>query len=484
MAQYLSQNLSQQMRLEQRLTPQLIQAMAVLQKPVAELETFINDALESNAALEVVERDGKPEHSEPQERLRADRKPLNDRIHWWERFSRSVDGDGDGYSPARSRRSYGSDDSDAKMGALANSPGREAGLQEHLLGQWGLLDFSPDVRRAGETIIQMLDPDGYLRVPLDEILHRARPPISRETFEQALKQVQLLEPLGIGARDLIECLLLQLETMPGDNRVERVLIERHLNDIAQNRLPAVAKATGYSLGEIQEALRVIRTTLHPHPGYLVGRRAEPGIRPDVIVDYADTGGGLTVRLARGNVPPLRINDAVSALTKSRTIGREERDFARKQVESAAAIIDAVQYRQNRLLEVSRAVVEKQRDFFDIGPEGLRVLRMTDLAQELGCDPSTISRTVADKYMQSPQGIFPLRYFFTGGRETDDGESIGWDRVKTRVKELVEEEDRRKPLKDDQIAGLLQKEGLEISRRTVAKYRQQLDIPNAKQRQTF
>lgn len=484
MAQYLSQTLSPQMRMEQRLTPQLIQAMAVLQKPVAELEAFVNDALENNAALEVAERDGhaptQPPAGEPP---RTDRAATEgERLNWWERFSRKYELDADDRAPIR-RPSGGTDETDAKLAAMANSPGREGGLLEHLLSQWGLLELSPEVRRAGEVIINQLDPDGYLRIPTDEILARIRPPVSREVFEDALDEVQHLDPPGVGARDLVECLLFQLDTLPGNNQVEFVLIEQHLEDIAQNRLPAIAKATGYSLGEIQEALNVIRT-LHPQPGYLVGDRSEPPIRPDIIVDYADTGGGLTVRLARGNVPPLRISESVAAMAKSRESGREQREFARKQVEAAAAIIDAVQYRQNRLLEVGRAIVEKQRDFFDIGPDGLRVLRMTDVAQELNCDPSTISRTVADKYMQTPRGIFPLRYFFTGGRETDDGESVGWDRVKSRVKELVEKEDRKAPLKDDQIADLLRKEGLDISRRTVAKYRQQLNIANARQRQEY
>jgi len=262
------------------------------------------------------------------------------------------------------------------------------------------------------------------------------------------------------------------------------LIERHLDDIAHNRLPAVAKATGYSIGEINEAIKVMRTALCLHPGYLVGDRTVPTIRPDVIVDYAETGGGLTVRLTRGNIPELRINEDLATFARSKKTDKRTRDYARKQVEAASAIIDAVGFRQSRLLEVAYSIVDRQREFFDIGPEGLKVFRMSELAQVLGCDPSTISRTVADKYMQTPRGIYPLRYFFTGGTETIDGESVGWDRVKTRVRELVEAEDRKTPLSDDQIAAILKKEGVEISRRTVAKYRHQMEIPNARQRREF
>jgi RNA polymerase sigma-54 factor len=229
---------------------------------------------------------------------------------------------------------------------------------------------------------------------------------------------------------------------------------------------------------------VIRSSLHLHPGYLVGDRSAPRVRPDVIVDYSDTGGGIDVRLARGNMPRLRIREEVAKLAKSRTNGKDEREFARRHVEDAATLIEALNFRRSRILDVARAIAEKQREFFDVGPSALKVCRMSDLAAELGCDPSTISRTVADKYMQTPRGIYPLRYFFTGGTETGEGESVGWDRVKSRVREMVEGEDKKSPYNDDQIAKLLKKEGIVVSRRTVAKYRQQLDIPNARQRRMF
>ncbi len=486
MAQYLSQTLGQQMRMEQRLTPQLIQSMAVLQKPVAELEAFIAQALESNAALELAEPTvpapeamaaetaGEPAVAEsPQERGFS---RLN-------RFSRDYDFDGAERAPFSPRRAS-DDDGDAKMAAMANTAGRGISLQEHLLNQWSLTEFDEQLRRGGEAIINRLDPDGYLRVPLAEIAESARPPVDVPTLERALPSVQELEPAGIGARDVVECLLLQLDALPGDNTIERTIVRTHLDDITHNRLPAIAKATGFSTGEIAEAIKAIGSALYLHPGYLVGQRSAPAIRPDVVIDYAETGGGLSVRLARGNMPHLRIRDDVAALARSKENGKETRDFARKHVEEAAALIDAVHFRRQRLLEVARAIAEKQREFFDLGPSGLKVLRMGDLAQELGCDPSTISRTVADKYVQTPRGIFPLRYFFTGGTETHDGETVGWDRVKTRVRELVDGEDRADPLNDDQIAATIKKEGIEISRRTVAKYRQQLNIASARQRRQY
>ncbi|RME36172.1 MAG: RNA polymerase sigma-54 factor [Planctomycetota bacterium] len=481
MSQFLSQTLSQQMRLEQRLTPQLIQSMSILQKPVAELERYIADALERNAALELDE----PQPAKDKEEGAGTDEPRHDdeefaRLYRW---SRQFDLDGNDRPPLRSRR-VDADERDPKMGAMANTAGREANLHEYLLEQWALLDVEGELRRAGEAIIDHLDPDGYLRVRLEEIARNVKPPLSVDVLKQALPLIHKLDPPGVGARDVVECLLLQLDALPGDNSLERKLIRDHLDDIVRNRLPAVAKATGASIGEIQEAIKAMRSTLCLHPGYRVGDRSVPMVRPDVIVDYADAGGGLTVRLVRGNAPPLKIREDVAQLARSNKNGKETREFARKHVEEAANLIDAVRFRRQRLLEVARAIVEKQRDFFDIGPEGLKVLRMSDLAAELGCDPSTISRTVADKYMQTPRGIYPLRYFFTGGTETPDGESMGWDRVKNRVRELVEAEDKKNPLNDEQIAALLKKEGIEISRRTVAKYRQQLNIPAARQRKQY
>lgn len=477
------------MRLEQRLTPQLIQSMAILQKPVAELEAYIQEALESNAALEIEETNADTDSDENRDRaneLAAHHKD-DDSFARLDRFTRNFrdfDPDWIDRAPHKARRLSSSSDRDAKMGAMANTAGREIGLHEYLLEQWTMLELDEEIDRAGVLIMNHLDPDGYLRVRFDEMIENTNKSVSIESFDKALLEIHNLDPSGIGARDVVECLLLQLDRRRGDNQVERTLIQHHLQDLIHNRLPVISKATGYSIGEINEAIKAMRSMLCLHPGYLIGDRSVPAIRPDVIVEYTETGGGLSVRLTRGNMPALKINDEVSSIAKSKENGKSARDFAKRHVEEAAALIDAVTFRRSRLLEVSKSIIEKQRDFFDIGSEGLKVCRMSDLAVELECDPSTISRTVAEKYMQTPRGIYPLRYFFTGGTETDDGQSMGWDRVKTRVRELVDAEDKKSPLNDDKISEQLDKEGIHISRRTVAKYRQQLNIPAARQRKEF
>ncbi len=334
MSQFLSQTLSQQMRLEQRLTPQLIQSMAILQKPVADLEAYVESALESNAALELAE----PAQDESEPTEQDDRSGRDERADGnvqsfakLDRLSRDYGLDVSDRPPAKARRLPSSDERDAKMGAMANAPGRDMSLHEHLHAQWTLVEVDDAVREAGEAIINHLDPDGYLRVRLEVIAESVRPAIAVDVLERALGEVQKLEPAGIGARDALECLLLQLDALPGDNRLERTLIERHLDDITHNRLPAIVKATGYSIGEINEAIKAMRASICLHPGYLVGDRSVPAIRPDVIVDYAETGGGLTVRLARGNMPELRIREEVTAIAKSKENGKETREFARKHI---------------------------------------------------------------------------------------------------------------------------------------------------------
>lgn len=477
MSQYLSQVPLQQMRQEQRLTPQLIQSMNILQLNVASLENRIQEELESNPLLEY---EPEQDESAPVVQDEEPASPEGNGFEVLEWLSEQYGFDMGG-GPGMPRRDFG--ERDAKLDAMANTAGRPGNLYEHLIAQWSLVDAGEDIAPAGEALINHIDADGLLRTSLEIVAESVRPALSLECLEAALVRVQQLDPVGVGARDLKECLLLQLRSLPGDNSLEERLVRDHLDELAKNRLPQVAKEVGCETEVINEALKVI-AHLTPTPGLSVADREIPRIKPDVIVEYSDAGDGYTVRLARGNEPSLRISKRYLEMLKDRSQARADRDYLKKQHESAAALIDAVVFRRNRLLEVSEAVVERQRDFFDQGAQAMKILRMSELAEQFECDPSTISRTVADKYVQSPRGIFPLREFFVGGTENTNGESTSWDSVKARVKELIDDEDRAKPLSDDRVAGIMKGEGIEISRRTIAKYRQQLDIPTARQRKVF
>ncbi len=483
MSQFLSQIPSQAMRQEQRLTPQLIQSMDILQLPLAALEARINEELDRNPLLERVENG----HAHAPEHPPADAsKGANPEAVAFTRLARMSREYGldDGDEPAYAGRAHApSGERDAKLDAMANSPSRPVSLQEYLLQQWGLEEVEPDIRKAGEQIINNIEDDGWLKTELREIARQTDPPMAEDLLERALERVHLLEPAGIGGRNLREVLLIQLAGLPGNHDLEEKLIENHLEDIQKNRYPAIVKATGRTIEEIKEAVARI-SRLHPKPGYLVVGRDAPPIIPDVIVDYAEDGEGYTVRLARGNSPRLRIAPVYRKMLEGSEGSKTDRDFLRRNLESARALMDAIHYRRDRLLELTKVVVERQREFLEQGPQALKVLRMSTLAEEFGCDPSTVSRTVADKYVQTPRGIYPLRYFFTGGTESAEGEETSWDSVRARVQDIIANEDPNDPLSDEQVAARLQGEGLTVSRRTIAKYRQILNIPPARERRKY
>lgn len=482
MAHGHSQVLGQYLRMEQKLTPQLIQSLNILQLNSLALENHVAEELERNFALERVE----PQPAETSPQVTESRDDGNGDVESFRRLDRMAReyGSDNFFGTTYHHRRAGAGERDVKMDAMANLASRAESLTEHLLAQWHVLDLDEDTSRAGEAIIYNLEDDGYLKVRLDEIAQRLKPPVDVAVVENALRQVQQLDPVGVAARDYQECLLLQLEALPGDNRIEKDLVRNHLNDLIHNRFPAIAKATGYSLGEISEAVRAMQSSLYLHPGYIVVQRDEPHVTPDVFIDYADVGGGLDVRLTRHNEFNLEISKQALEMLKDKESTKEVKEFVRNHVENGNNLIDAIRYRRERLLAVAARIAEHQQEFFESGPEALKVLRMSDLADEMNCDPSTISRTVAGKYVQTPRGIYPMRYFFTGGTETADGVSTSWDSVKAAVQRIVEEEDKSDPLNDDQIAKLLTERGIEISRRTVAKYRQQLDIPSGRQRRRF
>ena len=489
MSQFLAQVPRQVLRQEQRLTPQLIQAMDILQLPLAALESRIDQELDSNPALEdAVQEDP----AAADEAGRADASELGpgtdqsaeefDRLDRLVREYDYLDEDDDRYRANRSRASAG-EDSDFKLEAMSNAASRPQGLQDQLLEQWGLFEVDDRVRRLGELLISRINDHGRIEEPLVEIAAAADPPATEPELGVVLQMVQTLEPPGIAARSLQESLLIQLRLLGDDTELAEAIVRDHFDDLQKNRLPQIARATDVDLDEVKSALALIGR-LSLNPAAEITQTATPFIVPDVIVEFDEENDRYDVRLARGNTRDLRISDEFrAALEKSRD-DKAARDFMKQKLEAANALLDALRFRRERLLEVARYVVEAQRDFLDYGEQHLKVLRMADLAQHLSCDPSTISRTVDEKYLQTPRGVYPLRRFFTGGTENQSGEAIGWDSIKAKVAEIVVGEDKRDPLNDDQIVERLQTQGIDIKRRTVAKYRDQLGIPTARQRKQF
>lgn len=526
---------SQHMRLGQtmKLAPRMIQSMEILQMPLAELQERIEQELESNAVLEMAEIEaepGAPGAPSASAEARADAAPNGELIvdegSGKEDFARlddfvadhpdATDGDepsarndrdtdrrDNGLESLSTMRVRGDEGRDAKHEAMAAAPSRSASLGEQLLRQWGVADVEPHLRPLGELLIQSLDNDGYLRTPLETVADRApasMKPIAVADLERALAAVQLLlEPPGVAARDARECLLLQLDSLEDDDhpfrrvgddaehgravRVARELVEHHLDDLMQNRLPRISERTGLTLDDIKAGLALMRRLSLAPARRLVEEAPEP-IIPDAIVEYDEDRDKYVAYLNERTLPALRINREYALMTRDREVPRHDREFLRTNLSNAQFLIDAVEQRKRTLLRVIEVVLEEQRDYFDLGPQALKPLPMTGVGERLGIHVATVSRAVADKFLETPRGIVPLRRFFTGGTQNEAGEDVSWDAIKAALQECIDAEDAASPLSDDALVEELKKRGLEIARRTVAKYRGQLGIPPARLRKKF
>lgn len=483
---------SQGMKLGQgmKLSPRVIQSMEILQLPLTELEERIEQELENNIALELAEPE-RDEHDEPVNREEATDAD-SDSFEKLDELSRDnpdfAENAFDSYrQPARN-----DGERDAKTDAMASAPARSGTLHEQLLEQWRLTDVEPQIIEAGVVLIGFLADDGYLRTPLDEILAKAPASLNlnRQRLEQALQAIQLvLEPPGVAARDIPECLLLQLgaiEADPTDTSDDtllahvRTLISDHLDDLSQNRLPRVATESGLSMDEIREALDFMRRLNLAPARQLVQTRPEI-ITPDAIVDYDEESDSYYAYLNDRRAANLRINEVYAKLAADKSLEKKDREFIKTNISNASWLIDALAQRSSTLLRVIRVVVGAQRDYFDYGPTSLKPLPMTQVADQLGVHVATVSRAVADKHLQTPRGIVPLRSFFSGGLTTESGQDMSYDAVKAALREIVDAEDPVQPLSDDTLADALKERGIDIARRTVAKYRGQLDIPSARLR---
>ncbi|MEY3023744.1 MAG: polymerase sigma-54 factor [Planctomycetota bacterium] len=496
---------SQQLRTGQhlRLAPKLIQSMEILQLPLPALEERIERELESNVALELAE----PAPPETEDGAIRDSAPGLAGDETAEQFERLRDFErryGELWNGERSSRagSRFAGERDPKMAAMANAPSRGESLESQLTRQWSLVDADPDLAAAGERILEFVDEDGLLHTSLEQILDqsRSRPGVawSMELLERALERLQReLEPAGVAARDLRESLRLQIEAQvreaareaghgDGDG-VEATawsdaleLVEHHYDDLLQNRLPKIAQQSRLSMERINEARERLRK-LSIAPGRELVESRDGPVYPDVIVEYDPTEDRYVAALQEGSLPSLRISPHYRKMAKDRSLDVETRRFVASGVRSAGWLIDSINQRSNTLLRVVEKVIERQREFLDHGPHFLKPMPMIDVAAELGLHVGTVSRAVSEKWIQTPRGIFPLRKLFSGGQESSDGEDRSWEAIKAELKEVVDAEDRTKPLSDRAIAEALEARGIRIARRTVVKYREQMGIPSARQR---
>jgi RNA polymerase sigma-54 factor len=482
----------------------MIQAMQILQLPALDLEERIQQELVENPFLEIAEPGSEetaggdtPEDSPappPEIESRADStedRGVMNMLEELERYDRDF---GDG---GRVRGS-GGEDGDRKLEAMANAPDVEKTLAEVLIDELAILDLDERRRALAEYLLYSLDERGFLAAPLEEIARDCmhpeepgeeplvaanEPPVTVEELESILRAIRSISHPALGARDLKECLMLQVEAMGlGDEPLFLAIVQNHLEDVQQNRLPRIAKATGSSMEAVKEALEMLKT-LEPTPGAGFGDTRADVIMPDVIVEEQD--GEYEVRLDRARTPELRLSPAYREFLQQAQKGDGVREWVKKRIEAARWFLDALAQRQSTLERIANVIFTRQKAFLDRGVSALKPLRMQEVADEVGVHISTVSRAVSGKYAQTPRGIFPLKYFFIGGTATESGEVQSQTSIKQRIAELVAAEDAGHPLSDEELAALLEeKDHVKIARRTVTKYRKALSIPSSSQRKKF
>ena len=482
------------MRMEQRmvLAPRMIQSMEILQLPILALQERIEQELNSNPVLEMEEPSNPEALDTAEQQLQDDinERDLvvgtdNNKVRDFERLD-SLDDDYHDYMSRVDvfRRRTGLDEPDRKLEAIKNTAAPPQSLHEHLTGQWQLVEADKPVKKAGRIIIDYIDEKGYLTVRLEQLYNKDRADFTLNDLKQALQLVQKLEPPGVGARDLAECLLIQMAQSSEDMSFEQRLVSEYMDELLENRLPRIARKMNCSIEEINRAIERM-SKLDTSPGLQIGRDRNHPITADVIVQSLDDSTGYSVRLADSNLPALRVSSYYAKMAKEASVNEKTKKFLQNNIRSAQWIIDAIEQRKNTLLRVAGAVVKFQKEFFEKGQLYLKPLPMSKVADDIGVHLATVSRAVAGKYVQCSWGILPLRKFFSGGTEDVNGREHSWEAIRAKLRQIIDAEDKTKPLSDDQIRKKLAQIGINnLARRTIAKYRKLLNIPAARFRKKY
>ncbi len=462
----LKLQISTSLEQQQILAPQLILSMDILQLNSLDLAARVEKEFMENPALELLEpTEPTPEPPTPGDSRDPEIKELFDLLDSYERRYGGEE---------RARGPLGA--ADTKHEALANHADHPETLSDHLCRQIGFLDLESDFRQVCEKLCDELDPRGYILGEPAEIASCLG--VSTETIESGIEVIQSLDPLGVGARDLAESLLIQLGA---GNGTEHRIVRECLPDLLQNRLPKIAETLETTLTDIKESIELIRT-LNPYPGSPFEVSESTQVRPEIFVEEID--GRYVVRIEESSVPQMRVSPACAALLREDGQNPKVLEYVRRKVESARWLLHAVDQRHRTLGDIAQAVVDHQQEFFKKGPGHLSALTMQAIADEVGVHISTVSRAANGKYIQTPYGSLELRRFFTGGVERVDGGIESRDNVCNVIRELVGNEDSRRPMSDSQLTRRLQERGIDIARRTVSKYRERAGVPQARLRRRY
>jgi RNA polymerase sigma-54 factor len=464
------------------LAPQLLSWLKLLQCPAMHLEQMVRQELETNPALEPDMASpgdepgtGDPETADEPSPAGADddAEPLPDPLAYLMELNDEWQGD---YQHSQAQHNATRQDDEDRQQFIMECISSSSGLQEHLLRQVPGLNLSPPDQRVAEYIIGSLDERGYLNATVEELADMTRFTAAR--VRRVLEIVQRMEPAGVAARTLGECLRLQMDDPDPATSLAARLADEFLPDLADRNYPRIAEATGRTETEIREAAGYL-ASLDPQPGARYGQEPIDYITPDIVI--RKVGAEYQVELRDEQLPRLRISASCRRLLSESALVPDDAAYVRQKIRAATFLIQGIHQRQETLKKVAREIIRFQRDFLDRPDGQLRPLTMAKVAAVIGVHETTISRALANKYVETPRGLFELKHFFRSGYRCSDGSALTPEAVKDRIVRLVRTESLRQPLTDLDIARSLRQQGLELARRTVAKYREELQIPPSKDR---
>lgn len=438
----------------QRLSQRQLQSVELLQMSTLELEGYLRELAQENPVVELEYGRMEPERPQDEELLR--------RLNWLE----------DNDDQNRYYHQHIGDDEWDPLDRVGTEGGLEETLFRFISRQLYQLELDEDTAQAVRYLAACLDEDGYLRPPLQDLARDLSVPVAQ--MERCVEILRSLEPAGVGAADLSQCLALQLERIHADGPVLEIVLH-HLEDLAKRHYRAIAAQLSISVEEVLRAEEMIRE-LDPRPGAMFEQPAQiQYILPDVFVE--ETEGELTVRLRGSERPMFQISGYYRTLLQ-RTEDREVKDYLVSKLYQAEGVLRAIEQRESTLLRCARAIVRRQREFFRSGPQALVPMRLLDVAQELGIHESTVSRTVREKYIQCSRGVYPMSYFFSRNAAANESPGqMGGTAARALLRQLIDREDKRHPLSDQKLCDTMARLECPISRRTVAKYREEMNIPN-------
>lgn len=454
------------------LAPQLRQSLKILQAPAMELRNAILEELQSNPVLEELpmdsgvsieketagdEPEGKSEDGEMD--FGEDYRILHELNEDWREHFAQESGNSIYTTEDAKRRQH-----------FFDSLVSETSLQEHLLRQAELTDLDEDEMKAVQFLVGSVDERGFLTTSANDIALMANLPLKK--VQVALESLKTFDPPGIGSTGLQECLLVQLRLNGRSGSMAARIIREHFNLLLRRRIPEISRKLGVSTDEVHRALEEI-AELDPAPGRRFSEDQNRVVSPDVRVEYDD--GEWVVHLNNEYIPRLRLNNAYKEMIARGKLNAKEKEYLQEKLRSGKFLISSIEQRQQTLERITREILKFQSDFFEKGVSGLHPLTMNQVAQEVGVHETTVSRAIANKYIETPHGVFEFKYFFTPGYQSGDGRSLANTSIKDIIANLIENENPEKPLSDQEIVNILQEKEIKIARRTVAKYREEMGI---------